>query len=66
MSQAVVGVSSAPETVWASTRGRTVLVSGRGGTGHWVASSSDVTDEVWKKFVEDQPPEEPDDKFEVV
>jgi putative transposase len=36
------------------------------GRGYWVASSGNVTDEVWLKYIEDQKPEEPDDKFEVV
>ena len=34
--------------------------------GYWVASSGNVTDEVWKKYIEDQKPEEPDDNFKVV
>lgn len=34
--------------------------------GYWVASSGNVTDEVWKKYIEDQKPEEPDDDFKVV
>ena len=34
--------------------------------GYWVASSGNVTDEVWKKNIEDQKPEEPDDNFNVV
>lgn len=36
------------------------------GRGYWVASSGNVTDEVWKKYIEDQKPEEPDDDFNVV
>ena len=31
-----------------------------------MASSGNVTDEVWKKYIEDQKPEEPDDGFKVV
>jgi putative transposase len=31
-----------------------------------VASSGNVTDEIWKQYTEDQKPEEPDDNFEVV
>jgi putative transposase len=31
-----------------------------------VATSGNVTDEVWKKNIEDQKPEEPDDNFKVV
>jgi putative transposase len=34
--------------------------------GYWVASSGNVTDEVWKKYIEDQKPEEPDDNFKIV
>lgn len=34
--------------------------------GYWVASSGNVTDEVWKKYIEDQKPEEPDDDFRVL
>ena len=34
--------------------------------GYWVASSGNVTDEVWKKYIEDQKPEPPDDNFKVV
>ena len=34
--------------------------------GYWVATSGNVTDEVWKKYIEDQKPEEPDDSFKVV
>jgi putative transposase len=32
--------------------------------GYWVATSGNVTDEVWKKYIEDQKPEEPDDNFD--
>ena len=34
--------------------------------GYWVATSGNVTDEVWKKYIEDQKPEIPDDHFTVV
>jgi len=34
--------------------------------GYWVASSGNVTDEVWKKYIEGQQPEPPDDDFKVV
>jgi len=34
--------------------------------GYWVATSGNVTDEVWKKYIEDQKPEEPDDNVKVV
>ena len=36
------------------------------GRGYWVATSGNVTDEVWKKYIEDQKPEEPDDHFKIV
>ena len=36
------------------------------GRGYWVASSGNVTDEVWQKYIEDQKPEEPDDNFKIV
>jgi putative transposase len=36
------------------------------GRGYWVATSGNVTDEVWKKYIEDQKPEVPDDHFKVV
>ncbi len=35
------------------------------GRGYLVASSGNVTDEVWKKYIEDQKPETPDDNFKV-
>jgi putative transposase len=31
-----------------------------------VATSGNVTDEVWKKYIGDQKPEEPDNNFKVV
>ncbi len=34
--------------------------------GYWAASSGNVTDEVWKKYIAEQKPEEPDDNFKVV
>ena len=34
--------------------------------GYWVASSGNVTDEVWQKYIENQVPEEPDDSFKIV
>ena len=34
--------------------------------GYWVATSGNVTDEVWMKYIEDQKPNEPDDHFKVV
>lgn len=36
------------------------------GRGYWVASSGNVTDEVWQRYIEDQKPEEPEDHFGVV
>lgn len=34
--------------------------------GYWVASSGNVTDEVWKEYIKNQKPPEPDDDFEAV
>jgi REP element-mobilizing transposase RayT len=34
--------------------------------GYWVASSRNVTDKVWKEYIETQKPPEPDDNFNVV
>jgi putative transposase len=34
--------------------------------GYWVASSGNVTDEVWKEYIKSQTPPEPDDDFHVV
>ena len=34
--------------------------------GYWVASSGNVTDEVWQKYIEEQKPEAPDDNFKIV
>ena len=34
--------------------------------GYWVAASGNVTDEVWKRYIEEQTPPEPDDDFHVV
>jgi len=34
--------------------------------GYWVASSGNVTDEVWKEYIENQKPEEADDNFQIV
>ncbi len=36
------------------------------GRGYWVATSCSVTDEEWKKYIEDQKAEIPDDHFNVV
>ena len=34
--------------------------------GCWVASSGNVTDEMWKDFIKNQKPPKPDDEFKVV
>jgi len=34
--------------------------------GYWVASSGNVTDEVWKEYIKNQKPPEPDDEFRVI
>ena len=34
--------------------------------GYWVATSGNVTDEVWKEYINNQKPPEPDDDFNVV
>jgi putative transposase len=36
------------------------------GWDYWVASSGNVTDEVWKGYIESQKPPKPDDDFDVV
>jgi putative transposase len=33
--------------------------------GYWVASSGNVTDEVWMEYIKNQAPPEPDDNFKV-
>jgi putative transposase len=33
--------------------------------GYWVASSGNVTDEVWMEYIKNQVPPEPDDNFKV-
>ena len=33
--------------------------------GYWVASSRNVTDEVWAEYIKNQTPPEPDDDFRV-
>src|SRR5271157_5177840 len=51
-----------PQTsVGISVASQTVLGSASLGSGLWVATSGNVTDEVWKKYIEDQKPEIPDD-----
>ncbi len=34
--------------------------------GYWVASSGNVTDEVWKEYIKNQKLDEPDDDFSVL
>ena len=34
--------------------------------GYWVATSGNVTDEVWQEYIKNQKPREPDDDFTVV
>ena len=34
--------------------------------GYWVATSGNVTDEVWMEYIKNQQPPEPDDEFRVV
>jgi len=34
--------------------------------GYWVATNGNVTDEVWKEYINNQKPPEPDDDFTVV
>jgi putative transposase len=34
--------------------------------GYWVATSGNVTDEVWKRYIEEQKPPTPDDDFNVM
>ncbi len=34
--------------------------------GYWVVTSGNVTDDVWKEYIETQKPPEPDDNFQVV
>ena len=34
--------------------------------GYWVATSGNVTDEVWKEYIKNQTPPKPDDDFHVV
>jgi hypothetical protein len=33
--------------------GEAVVISDCGGAGYWVSSSGNVTDEVWKQYIED-------------
>ncbi len=34
--------------------------------GYWVATSGNATDEVWKEYINNQQPPEPNDDFTVV
>jgi len=45
---------------------RTVLGQHLWARGYWVVSSGNVADEVWKKYIKNQQPPEPDDDFTVV
>ena len=36
------------------------------GRGYWVCTSGHVTDEVWKDYIKNQKPPDPDDEFQVV
>ena len=36
------------------------------GRGYWVCTSGNVTDKVWKEYIKNQKPPEPDDDFQVV
>jgi len=42
-------------------RGRHLLARG-----YWIATSGNVTDEVWKEYIYNQTPLEPDDDFQMV
>ena len=42
------------------------FLKGKSSRGYWVVSSGNVTDEVWKEYIENQKPPEPDDDFNVV
>jgi hypothetical protein len=60
------GEKFAPDVVGVSGADRVVLGPASKGRGYWVATSGNVTDEVWKKYIEDQKPELPDDDFKAV
>ena len=34
--------------------------------GYWVCSSGNVTDEMWKEYIKNRKPPEPDDDFNVI
>ena len=36
------------------------------GRGYWVVSSGNVTDDMWKEYIENQKPDDPDDDFSVL
>ena len=46
--------------------GEAELGAGFVGAGLLVATSGNVTDEVWKRYIEEQKPPSPDDDFNVV
>ena len=60
------GEKLAQTSVGISIASQEVLGQHLWGRGYWVATSGNVTDEVWKKYIEDQKPEVPDDHFNVV
>jgi hypothetical protein len=49
---------------WKRTSGAAIL-SGTASRGYWVASSGNVTDEVWTEYIKNQKPPQPDDNFSV-
>ena len=57
LAQDACEVSAAKEEVLGSICGREAI---------WLASSGNVTDEVWKAYIENQKPNEPDDGFSVL
>jgi hypothetical protein len=64
--QYLKGKSSHKASVGVSIASQALLGSTFLGRGYWVATSGKVTYEVWKKYIEDQKPEVPDDHFNVV
>jgi hypothetical protein len=60
--QDVVGVPPLRKRYWGST----YVPIGIKARGYLVASSGNMTDEVWKKYIEEQKPDELDDDFSVL
>jgi len=60
------GQKLAQSVVGASLVAETLLGDHLWARGYWVASSGNVTDEVWKKYIEEQKPDESDDDFRVL